>query len=67
MSSITPALLKRTWSLLSAARKRPADVLIVERSLRSRYTKIKAPEDVDTAVLMSSIALLAFSSERAKT
>jgi hypothetical protein len=61
----TPALLNRTWSFVSEARKREADALIVERSLRSRDRKTNDPLDVGEALEISSIAFVTLLSDRA--
>jgi hypothetical protein len=64
---MTPALLKRTWSFVSADRKAWAEALIVVRSLRSSRRKTRLPFDSGAARFMSLIAVFALSSERATT
>lgn len=64
---MTPALLKRTWSLLSLERNSEADFLIVVRSLRSRCRNWSEPLELGVVFLISWMAGFALSLDRAAT
>lgn len=61
----TPALLKRTWSLVSLERNSVTVALMVVRSARSSFKKIKEPVELGTASLIDWMAERALSSDRA--
>jgi len=62
---MTPALLKRTSNLSDCAKNSFAEVLIVERSARSRERKTREPVEWGERNLMVEMAVRAFFSERA--